>query len=93
MMSLGRKVTFYILLIISALLIAGPAIMAIVMSFMTNQDILTASMPSKLTADNYVAAFERFPLFKYLFNSVDCDYARTIGFIESSSLCFCIFRV
>ncbi|MFD1779366.1 carbohydrate ABC transporter permease [Fredinandcohnia salidurans] len=86
MMSLGRKVTFYILLIISALLIAGPAIMAIVMSFMTNQDILTASMPSKLTADNYVAAFERFPLFKYLFNSFVVSIVIMLGQLALSSL-------
>ena len=36
--------------------------MAIVMSFMTNKDILTGSLPSTFTLDNYVHAFERFPL-------------------------------
>ncbi|MEK5444353.1 carbohydrate ABC transporter permease [Fredinandcohnia sp. FSL W7-1320] len=86
MMSLGRKVTFYILLIVSALLIAGPAIMAIVMSFMTNQDILTASMPTELTADNYVVAFERFPLFKYLFNSFVVSIVIMLGQLALSSL-------
>lgn len=56
-LSLGKKITFYILLIISALLLAGPMLMAIVMSFMTNQDILSGSLPTALTFDNYIAAF------------------------------------
>ena len=55
MMSTGRKVIFYVLLIISALILAGPIILAIVMSFMSNQDILTGSLPTTFTFDNYVA--------------------------------------
>ena len=47
-MSTGRKVIFYVLLIISALILAGPIIMAIVMSFMSNQDILTGSLPNNV---------------------------------------------
>ncbi|RKQ15606.1 carbohydrate ABC transporter permease [Oceanobacillus bengalensis] len=68
-MSTGKKVVFYVLLILSATILFAPTIMAIVMSFMTNQDILTGSFPKTLTLDNYVNAFERFPLFQYLFNS------------------------
>ncbi len=86
MMPLGRKVIFYLLLIVSAILIAGPAVMAIVMSFMTNQDILTASMPTTLSTDNYIAAFERFPLFKYLFNSFVVSIAIMLGQLALSSL-------
>ncbi|WP_438824551.1 carbohydrate ABC transporter permease [Bacillus sp. JJ1521] len=85
-MPFGRKVIFYLLLIVSAILIAGPAVMAIVMSFMTNQDILTASMPTTLIVDNYVAAFERFPLFKYLFNSFVVSIAIMLGQLALSSL-------
>ncbi|MCC3357862.1 carbohydrate ABC transporter permease [Bacillus sp. REN16] len=86
MMSWGRKVTFYLLLIVSAILIAGPAVMAIVMSFMTNQDILTASLPTTLSVDNYVAAFERFPLMKYLFNSFVVSIVIMLGQLALSSL-------
>ncbi|WP_420708874.1 carbohydrate ABC transporter permease [Bacillus sp. REN16] len=85
-MSWGRKVTFYLLLIVSAILIAGPAVMAIVMSFMTNQDILTASLPTTLSVDNYVAAFERFPLMKYLFNSFVVSIVIMLGQLALSSL-------
>ncbi|MEH7378886.1 carbohydrate ABC transporter permease [Bacillus sp. JJ1533] len=86
MMPFGRKVIFYLLLIVSAILVAGPAVMAIVMSFMTNQDILTASLPTTLTADNYVAAFERFPLIQYLINSFVVSIAIMLGQLALSSL-------
>ncbi|MFS0820273.1 carbohydrate ABC transporter permease [Bacillus sp. 1P02SD] len=86
MMSMGRKVIFYLLLTVSAILIAGPAVMAIVMSFMTNQDILTASLPTTLTADNYVAAFERFPLIQYLINSFVVSIVIMLGQLALSSL-------
>ncbi|WP_412899235.1 carbohydrate ABC transporter permease [Bacillus sp. 1P02SD] len=85
-MSMGRKVIFYLLLTVSAILIAGPAVMAIVMSFMTNQDILTASLPTTLTADNYVAAFERFPLIQYLINSFVVSIVIMLGQLALSSL-------
>ena len=94
--SKSRKVIFYVLLILSALILAGPMIMAIVMSFMTNQDILTGSLPSALTLDNYLHAFERFPLLKYLFNSLVVSIVIMIGqldFIKFSCLCFCVFGV
>ncbi|MEH7225573.1 carbohydrate ABC transporter permease [Bacillus sp. JJ1566] len=86
MVPLGRKVIFYLLLISSAILIARPAVMAIVMSFMTNQDILTASLPTTLTADNYVAAFERFPLIQYLINSFVVSIVIMLGQLALSSL-------
>ncbi|MDR4887750.1 carbohydrate ABC transporter permease [Fredinandcohnia sp. QZ13] len=86
MMPIGRKVIFYLLLIVSAILIAGPAVMAIIMSFMTNQDILTASLPTTLTVDNYVAAFERFPLVQYLINSFVVSIVIMLGQLALSSL-------
>ena len=79
MISKSRKVIFYVLLILSALILAGPMIMAIVMSFMSNQDILTGSMPSTFTLDNYIRAFERFPLLQYLFNSLVVSIVIMIG--------------
>lgn len=86
MMTAGKKVIFYILLGLSAILLAGPAIMAIVMSFMTNQDILTGSLPSTFTFDNYISAFERFPLLHYLFNSLAVSIVITLGQLLLSSL-------
>lgn len=67
--SIGKKIVFYILLIISGFIVFAPTLLAFVMSFMPNQDIMTASMPATLTFDNYVTAFQQFPLLRYLFNS------------------------
>lgn len=85
-LSTGKKILFYVLLIISALLLAGPALMAIVMSFMTNQDILTGSLPTTFTLDNYIAAFERFPLQHYLLNSFVVSIIIMLGQLILSSL-------
>ncbi|MDL0421263.1 carbohydrate ABC transporter permease [Caldifermentibacillus hisashii] len=85
-LSTGQKLLFYVLLIISALLLAGPAIMAIVMSFMTNQDILTGSLPTKFTIENYIAAFNGFPLTEYLFNSFIVSFVIMLGQLILSSL-------
>lgn len=82
----SRQVIFYIILILSALMLAGPMLMAIMMSFMSNQDILTGSLPTSLTLDNYVQAFERSPLFGYLFNSLLIAIVITMGQLLLSSL-------
>lgn len=86
MMSITKKAIFYVLLLFSAFLIAGPAVMAIGMSFMTNQDILTGSLPSTLTFDNYSKAFNQFPLFQYLFNSFVVSIVITLGQLLLASL-------
>ncbi|WP_462412911.1 carbohydrate ABC transporter permease [Neobacillus sp. Marseille-QA0830] len=86
MLPTGKKIIFYVLLVISALLLAGPAIMAIVMSFMTNQDILTGSLPKTFTFDNYIAAFDRLPLLQFLFNSLVVSIIITLGQLILSSL-------
>jgi len=58
---LHKKVIFYLLLTVSALLIFSPAIIAFLMSFMSSQDIMTGKIiPTGLTLDNYLKVFERF---------------------------------
>jgi sn-glycerol 3-phosphate transport system permease protein len=86
MLSTGKKVIFYVLLIISGLLLAGPAIMAIVMSFMTDQDILTGSLPTGFTLDHYSTAFDRLPLFQFLLNSFIVSSVITVGQLILSAL-------
>lgn len=71
---------------ISALVIFAPVIMAFVMSFMDNKDIMTGSLPQTLSFDNYVKAFEKFPLLKYLFNSLVVALVITFGQLVLSSL-------
>ncbi|GAB3062807.1 carbohydrate ABC transporter permease [Salinicoccus sesuvii] len=85
-MPLSQKIIFYLLLIVSALLIFAPTLMAFVMSFMSNQDILTGSLPTSLTLDNYRRAFSTFPLMGYLVNSVIVSVLIMIGQLILSSL-------
>jgi sn-glycerol 3-phosphate transport system permease protein len=81
-----RKIILYLLLIISGMLVFSPTLMAFVMSFMTNQDIMTGGLPSSLTLDNYVKAFNQFPLLKYLFNSLVVSIVIMLGQLILSSL-------
>ncbi|WP_370642512.1 carbohydrate ABC transporter permease [Virgibacillus salidurans] len=85
-MPISRKVIFYILLILAGIVVFAPTFMAFMMSFMTNADIMTASMPSTLTFDNYIKAFNQFPLLKYLFNSFVISIVIMIGQLILSSL-------
>jgi len=79
-MPLGRKIIFYALLIVSAFLVFAPAMIAFLMSFMTNQDIMAGRIiPTELTFDNYLAVFDRFPLLNYLMNSFIVSFVIMIG--------------
>lgn len=82
----GKKITLYILLILSACIVFAPTIMAFMMSFMVNKDIMTGSLPTTLTFDNYVKAFNQFPLLKYLFNSFIISILIMLGQLILSSL-------
>ncbi|WP_152655762.1 carbohydrate ABC transporter permease [Oceanobacillus sp. CFH 90083] len=83
---IGRKVITYLLLILAAFLIFTPTLMAVVMSFMTNQDIMTGSLPSAFSLDNYRRAFEQFPLLHYLINSFLISIIIMIGQLVLASL-------
>ncbi len=83
---IGKKIVFYTLLIITAAIVFAPTVMALVMSFMSNKDIMTGSMPSVLTFDNYVKAFNQFPLLQYLFNSFLISIVIMLGQLILSSL-------
>ncbi|RDW18517.1 glycerol-3-phosphate ABC transporter permease [Oceanobacillus arenosus] len=85
-MPISKKIIFYILLIISALVVFAPTLMAFVMSFMSNKDIMTGSLPTSLSFDNYVKAFGQFPLLKYLFNSLIVSIVIMLGQLILSSL-------
>lgn len=85
-MPFSRKILFYVLLIISALVVFSPALMAFVLSFMENKDIMTGNLPQSLSFDNYVKAFGQFPLLKFLFNSLVVALVITFGQLILSSL-------
>lgn len=82
-----KKIIFYIFLIVSALLIFSPAIIAFLMSFMSSQDIMTGKIiPTGLTLDNYIKVFERFPLMQYLLNSFVVSLVIMLGQLILASL-------
>ncbi|UPW83288.1 carbohydrate ABC transporter permease [Lysinibacillus sp. Ag94] len=86
-MSLSKKIILYILLTISALVIFLPIILAFLMSFMNNQDVMLGKIiPSTWTIENYVKAFERLPLLKFLLNSFISSLLIMIGQLVLSSL-------
>ncbi|MCP3764343.1 carbohydrate ABC transporter permease [Domibacillus sp. A3M-37] len=86
-MPLYKKVVLYLLLSVSAFFIFAPAIMALVMSFMPSEQILTGTIiPDSLTLDHYRQAFERFPLLSYLTNSLIVSLLIMAGQLLLSSL-------
>jgi len=85
-MPISQKIFFYMLLMGAALIVFAPALMAFVMSFMDNKDIMTGSFPQSLSFDNYIKAFEQFPLLSYLFNSFVISIAIMMGQLVLSSL-------
>ena len=61
--------------------------MAVLMSFMPNQDIMTGKIiPTTLTLENYIKVFQRFPLLQYLLNSFIVSIIIMIGQLILSSL-------
>jgi sn-glycerol 3-phosphate transport system permease protein len=65
-----QKIILYILLIIFATLFFSPVVIALMMSFMENQDILTGQIvPAYITFDNYIMVLDRFPFLHFLMNS------------------------
>ncbi|MBZ5750070.1 carbohydrate ABC transporter permease [Metabacillus sp. DBTR6] len=86
-MSLSYKIILYTLLTISAFLLFLPIIFAFLMSFMNSQDAMMGKIiPSVWTLENYVKAFERLPLLKFLFNSLIISLFIMIGQLILSSL-------
>lgn len=82
-----QKIILYLLLIVSAVLLFAPIVIAFTMSFMTNQDILTGQIiPTTLTLDNYLRVFERFPLLHFMTNSFIVSITITLGQLILSSL-------
>ncbi|MGJ9459108.1 carbohydrate ABC transporter permease [Oceanobacillus sp. CF4.6] len=85
-MPTSKKIILYVLLIISGIVVFAPTMMAFMMSFMSNKDIMTGSLPNSLSFENYVKAFGQFPLLKYLFNSFFISILIMLGQLILSSL-------
>ena len=82
-----RKITFYILLILSALVIFFPMLYALFASFMTPQEIYAGKLfPSQINFDAYKEAFSKIPLFHYLTVSFIMSFTVMIGQLIVCSL-------
>ncbi|MBY6270921.1 MAG: glycerol-3-phosphate ABC transporter permease [Bacillaceae bacterium] len=84
---LGRKILFYFLLALFAAVIFAPAVIAFLMSFMTNQEIFAGKLfPHSFSWENYARLFERFPIIHYLTNSLVVSLLIMAGQLILSSL-------
>lgn len=86
-MSVKRKVLLYLLLTLTACIVFAPTFIALMMSFMTSQEIMTGQIiPSSLSFENYLEVFQRFPLMRYLLNSLVASLLIMLGQLIVASL-------
>ncbi|MBM7703705.1 carbohydrate ABC transporter permease [Metabacillus iocasae] len=86
-MSMIRKSILYLLLVVSAVIMMFPIVYAFMISFMSGSEVLQGRLwPENFTFDNYKAAFEKVPLFHYLFNSFVVSISVMAGQLLVSSL-------
>lgn len=66
-----RKKIFYLLLIISAIIVFFPIIYSLTSSFMTTRDIMSGRfLPQKIELTNYSELIKNIPIFQFFMNSV-----------------------
>lgn len=86
-MSLPKKIGFYSLLSISALIMFFPVLYALMISFMSGAEIMQGNfLPKAIHFDNYIRVFERIPLFEYIINSFIVSIGVMIGQLVVCSL-------
>ncbi|MFS0781281.1 carbohydrate ABC transporter permease [Bacillus sp. 1P06AnD] len=86
-MSMVRKTSVYLLLVLCAVLVMFPLVYALSISFMNSGEVLQGKLlPSSFSFDNYSKAFERVPLLRYLLNSLVVSLIVMIGQLVLSSL-------
>ena len=86
-MRTAKTIILYILLIMSAAVMVFPIFYAFMISFMEGREVLGGRIiPQSFTFDNYMSAFERVPLLRYLWNSFIVSLAIMVGQLVVSSL-------
>ncbi|SEO25740.1 sn-glycerol 3-phosphate transport system permease protein [Amphibacillus marinus] len=84
---LRTKIILYTLLVLAALIMFAPLLITFMMSFMSGQEIMMGNMiPTSFSLENYVAVFQRFPLVRYLLNSLVMSLLIMTGQLIISSL-------
>ena len=86
-MSLPKKIGFYFLLTVAALIVFFPVIYAFMISFMTGPEIMQGKfLPQSIQFDNYSRVFERLPLLNYIINSFIVSAGVMVGQLVVCSL-------
>lgn len=83
------KVGAYIVLVIAAIVVAFPLLLALSYSFMSERDIATFPppvIPTNLTLANYTTVLDTIPIGRYLLNSFIVSTAVVIGQLITASL-------
>lgn len=95
-----RSVVAYVILVVVAILVAFPLLLALSYSFMSESEIATFPPPilsTHPTVDNYVKVLDTIPIGRYLLNSFVVSTAVVIGQLITASLAayafsFLVFR-
>lgn len=83
---MGRKIIAYILLFLAALIVFGPILYTVSISFMDGKEVHSgALLPSTFSFDNYVSAAKNVPLMKFLTNSFIQSGIITLGMLITCS--------
>jgi sn-glycerol 3-phosphate transport system permease protein len=86
-MSLPKKLIFYTLLTISAIVLFFPIVYAFLISFMTGPELMQGKfLPESFHLDNYIKVFDRLPLLNYLLNSFIVSAGVMLGQLAVCSL-------
>jgi sn-glycerol 3-phosphate transport system permease protein len=82
-----KKAIIYILLIISAFVLFFPVLFAILASFLSSAELNRGHyIPSGISFENYVQAFQSVPLLKFLLNSFIVSFSVMVGQLILCSL-------
>ncbi|KHF27942.1 Lactose transport system permease protein LacG [Anoxybacillus sp. BCO1] len=86
-MSLLKKMILYAVLVISSIILMFPIVYAFLISFLSGAELLQGKWwPSDWSLRNYIVAFEKVPLARYLWNSFFVSFIVMIGQLVVSSL-------
>ncbi|MCX8047909.1 MAG: carbohydrate ABC transporter permease [Anoxybacillus gonensis] len=86
-MTLLKKIILYAMLAVCAIILMFPMMYAFLISFLTGAELLQGKWwPNDWSFRNYIVAFEKVPLAKYLWNSFLVSFIVMIGQLIVSSL-------
>ncbi|MCA1024690.1 MULTISPECIES: carbohydrate ABC transporter permease [Cytobacillus] len=86
-MTIGKKILLYLVLILSGFIMFFPIVYAFMISFMQGGEVLQGKLiPENFTLTNYLNAFEKVPLLRYLINSLVVSTVIMLGQLLLCSL-------